>query len=352
MIKKVNWLPILLISLLAYAVWLLGSMLLPFIIAGYLAYLGNPFVHTLMRYRLPRTVAVICVFVLLIFLIVGFWLLLIPILKHELDVFVAQLPTILSWLEITLAPWWQKLAEFLPGLKLPSIKDLILNNLPATSHLASQVWMTASKSWSTLIDILMNLLLIPVVTFYFLRDWDELLESQRYWVDRTMTKHRVVLITEVDQILRKFFQGQLTVMFVLGFAYAVALYFLGIPLSFLIGVIVGLLSLVPFLGFIVGVLLASIMALLQFHDVIYVVYVWGIFVGLSLFENMILVPWLVGDSLGLHPVAVIFALLAGGQLFGVLGVLLALPIAAVVKVSLHHFFINRELVANAQTTDT
>jgi predicted PurR-regulated permease PerM len=179
-------------------------------------------------------------------------------------------------------------------------------------------------------------LLVPVVTFYLLRDWDHLVAQVRELLPRPVEPKVSALAGEIDAVLAEFLRGQLTVMAALALIYIVGLWAVGLELAFSIGLIAGLVSFVPYLGVIVGVVLASIAALLQFQDVWHLVAVVAVFGVGQMLEGMVLSPLLVGDRIGLHPVAVIFAVMAGGQLFGFFGVLLALPVAAAIVVLLRH----------------
>jgi predicted PurR-regulated permease PerM len=182
----------------------------------------------------------------------------------------------------------------------------------------------------------MNLVLIPVITFYLLRDWDELVIKVHDLFPRRMASIVGKLAAEADTVLGAFLRGQFYVMLALGLIYSIGLLLIGLDLALPIGMIAGLISFVPYMGAVVGIGMACIAAMLQFQDVMYLVSVLIVFaIGHSL-ESMLLTPWLVGNKIGLHPVAVIFAVLAGGQLFGFLGVLLALPVASVIMVLLRH----------------
>jgi predicted PurR-regulated permease PerM len=181
-----------------------------------------------------------------------------------------------------------------------------------------------------------NLLLIPVLTFYFLRDWDWLVARVRALLPRPVEPTVSRLARESDEMLGGFLRGQLSVMVSLGAVYATGLWLAGIDLALLIGMLAGLVSFVPYLGFIVGAGVALVAALVQHGDWLHVLLVIGVFSVGQVLESFVLTPWLVGDRIGLHPVAVIFAVMAGGQLFGFLGVLLALPVAAVVMVLLRY----------------
>jgi predicted PurR-regulated permease PerM len=195
---------------------------------------------------------------------------------------------------------------------------------------------SVSHSGTVILQWLMNLLLIPVITFYLLRDWDDLVAKIHDLFPRRFAPTVAKLAAESDQVLGAFLRGQFYVMLALGVIYSTGLWLIGLELALLIGMMAGLISFVPYLGAIVGIIVACLAAILQFHDVMFLIPVAIVFtVGQSL-ESMLLTPWLVGDQIGLHPVAVIFAVLAGGRLFGFMGVLLALPVASVVMVLLRH----------------
>jgi predicted PurR-regulated permease PerM len=181
---------------------------------------------------------------------------------------------------------------------------------------------------------LANLVLIPVVTFYLLRDWHIVIERVHELLPRRSEPHIVRLASEADTMLGAFLRGQLSVMTALAVVYSLGLWIVGLDLALLIGLIAGLVSFVPYLGFITGIALAGIAAYLQFQELLPLVWVALVFGIGQMLEGMLLTPWLVGDKIGLHPVAVIFAIMAGGQLFGFVGVLLALPVAAVLMVIL------------------
>jgi len=172
--------------------------------------------------------------------------------------------------------------------------------------------------------------------FYMLRDWDSFVTGIRDLLPRHIEPTVSTLARESDEVLGAFLRGQLTVMLFLGILYSIGLKLAGLEWSLAIGMLAGLVSFVPYLGVIFGLLTASIAVLIQNQDVLQLVWVLLIFGVGQMLEGMILTPWLVGDRIGLHPVAVIFAVLAGGQLFGFMGILLALPVASVLAVLLRH----------------
>jgi predicted PurR-regulated permease PerM len=190
----------------------------------------------------------------------------------------------------------------------------------------------------TVVGWVLNLVMVPVVAFYLLRDWDDLVERIHALIPRSIEPVVARLARESDDVLGAFLRGQLSVMLVLGAFYGIGLWLVGVSIGPLIGMIAGLISFVPYLGAITGVVMGVIAALVQYQDWAHVLLVLGVFAIGQTLEGYVLVPKLVGDKIGLHPVAVIFAVLAGGELFGFLGVLLALPAASVVMVVLRYLY--------------
>ena len=193
-----------------------------------------------------------------------------------------------------------------------------------------------AQSGMRLAGWIVNLILIPVVMFYLLRDWDDVLRHTRSLFPPKLQQQLGALVNETNQVLASFLRGQLVVMIVLAVVYATGLWLVGIDLALPIGLLAGVVSFVPYLGFIVGILVAGVAALLQFQDATVLIWVTVVFMVGQGLEGMVLTPRLVGERIGLHPVAVIFAVMAGGQLFGFFGVLLALPAAAALLVWARH----------------
>ncbi|HKW79596.1 MAG TPA: AI-2E family transporter [Casimicrobiaceae bacterium] len=314
----------------------LGPILTPFLIGAILAYIGRPAVGWAERHRVPRTVGALLVLIITLLLVLGLVLVLSPLVHSEFAQLVSRLPDLAALLQTQLAPWLEDKLGVTLQLDLASIKEMIADNLASAKELSLKL-MTGLKAGGTLVlAIAINLALIPVVMFYLLRDWNQmLLRIEELTPRRWLAKVRAVA-AEVDDVLAEFLRGQASVMIVLATYYAVALWIAGLQFAVPIGILTGLLVFVPYVGFGLGLVLGTLAALLQWHGwpgFIAVLAVYGI--G-QLLENYVLVPWLVGDRIGLHPLAVIFALLAFGQLFGFAGVLLALPASAVLLVALRH----------------
>ena len=316
---------------------LLGPVLAPFAFAALLAYLGDPLVDRLQARGFSRGLAVAIVFAIMILVMLLVPLILIPLIENQISALIERLPIYVAWVRGQLMPLLEE--RFGVDPEIFSTDHLIAmakDHWLQAGGIAATVVAWGSKSGLAVIGWIMNLLLIPVVTFYFLRDWDGMLLRVRALLPRHVEPRVVQIASESDVVLSAFLRGQLAVMLALGMIYSVGLWLAGLKLAFLIGMGAGLLSFVPYLGGVLGIGVAVIAALVEHGDVIHVVYVLAVFgIGQTL-EGFVLTPWLVGDRIGLHPVAVIFAILAGGQLFGFVGVLLALPVAAVLMVILRH----------------
>jgi predicted PurR-regulated permease PerM len=333
--------PWFILALLAITIWLLyrlAPVITPFALSAGLAYLGDPMVDRLeklriVRWQVNRTAAVVGVFVFISAIVVGIVLVLLPLLRDQVQSLVARAPEFINWIGETALPWLQAklgLSAFEPDSE--NLVAALRSYWKEISTTLMSVLGTVSRGGQAVMHVLMNLVLVPVVTFYLLRDWDRLVEGIRTLIPRQSEPVVSQLFRDVDEVLSAFIRGQLMVMIALGLVYSVGLWLIGLDLALIIGMVAGLLSIVPYLGTFVGVVSALVAAGFQFQDVLHPVLVLVVFgVGQSL-EGMVLTPKLVGDRIGLHPVAVIFAVLAGGQLFGFLGILLALPVAAALNV--------------------
>lgn len=318
------------------AIYFLSPILIPFLIAFVLAYLTDPIVNRLVNIKIPRTLAVVIVFCGLFGIIITLIILLIPLLEKQIVILINKIPAVLMWIQQNAMPWLEEHFGINEVLNVDGVKNFLSQHWQEASSVATSIWRTAFYSGYTLFIVLFDLVMIPVVTFYLLRDWEKIVSGTQALFPRDSEALALKLLSQCDEVLGAFFRGQFLVMLILGVYYVFALWLVGVELALLIGIITGLISLVPYLGFIVGIIFAVIATLVQYHDwipVLWVVLVFGI--G-SLLENMVLAPLLVGDRIGLHPVAVIFAILAGGQLFGFTGVLIALPVAALIMVLVRH----------------
>lgn len=316
---------------------LFAPILTPFVMGAGLAYLGDPLVDRLQRMGLSRSLGVVIVFVVLALAGLLALLLVIPMLYQQAVALLGKVPEILEWLQNTALP---RLGIALPGdvhLDPQGLKDIVAQNWENSGDVVRAVWGKLSQSGAVLATAAANLLLIPVVSFYLLRDWDNLVA----WIANMIPPRNLPLVQtlarETDEVLGSFVRGQLSVMLALTVLYSVGLAFAGLKLALVIGFVAGMLSFVPYLGFAVGFVAAVLAMLAQEQSLLPLVWVALVFGIGQVLESMWLTPTLVGDKIGLHPVAVIFALMAGGQLFGFVGILLALPGSAVIAVLLRHF---------------
>lgn len=332
-----RWLAFGALVFLAWLIYLLQPILAPFLIGALLAYLGDPVADRLETLGLGRTSAVVIVFTAISLVLALIVFLLLPLLGRQIDALISQLPQIAEWFQNVAFPWLS--AEFnLPLYKLPidELKNLLANHWQQAGSLIKVIMQRVTSSSMAFLGWFANMVLIPVVTFYLLRDWDILMERIRELLPRRSEPVVVKLAKECDETLGAFLRGQMTVMFALGVVYSIGLMLVGLDLALLLGMLAGFASVVPYMGFIVGIVAASIAAFFQFDGWYHLLGVWVVFGVGQMLEGMVLTPLLVGDRIGLHPVAVIFAILAGGQLAGFVGILIALPVAAVGAVLLRH----------------
>ncbi len=333
-------------SVALVAIYFLQPILTPFLVGIGLAYLGDPVVDRLEKLGLGRTPGVLVVFVVFLLFFLGGLLIIIPLLVRQVTSFVHDIPDLLVWFQSTISPWLTAQFGVDPiDFDLAELKKRLAENWQQTGGIIGKVLREITASGVAMLTMLANIALTPVVAFYLLRDWDLVVERIREMIPRDMVDGVTGLFRECDEVLSAFLRGQMLIMILLGLVYALGLALVGLKLALLIGMLAGLASIVPYLGFFVGILAASVAALFQFQDLTHLIYVALVFGFGQLLEGMFLTPLLVGDRIGLHPVAVIFAVLAGGQLFGFVGVLLALPAAAVIMVfvrHLHQSYINSE----------
>lgn len=332
-----HWQLLILTVLFGGLLYVLAPVLTPFAVSALLAYLGDPLVDRLERWKLSRTLSVSVVFAIMALATVGFLLMLVPMLERQISKFIEQLPRYVAWMQGTALPWIEQQTGFdIETFEPDQLVDMLKQHWQQAGGIAATVLGGISKSGLTVLLWLTNLALIPVVTFYLLRDWDVLVGRVRELLPRMLEPTISKLAKQSDEVLGSFLRGQVSVMLALGSIYSLGLWMVGIDVALLIGMLAGLVSFIPYLGAIVGVGAGLIAALVQYGDITHVVLVVAVFgVGQAL-EGFVLTPWLVGDRIGLHPVAVIFAIMVGGALFGFLGVLLALPVAAIVMVLLRY----------------
>ena len=322
---------------IGWLLWLLAPILTPFALAALLGWLGDPMVDRLER-RMSRNWAVTVVFSSIVLLMLLLLVLLLPVLEAQVMTLVDSLPGYRDWLVQTALPWLERRTglQILAWFDPQRLFELIRTHWQSAGGIAAVVLGYVSRSGIALLAWLANLALLPVLTFFFLRDWDLIVERIATLVPRSHYDTVRTLAQQTDEVLGGFLRGQMLVMLILGVLYALGLWLVGLDLGILIGLVAGLLTFVPYLGPASIVIFGGLAALVQFGDWQHLLGVGIVFTVGQLVESFLLTPVLVGDRIGLHPMAVIFAVMAGGTLFGFLGMLLALPVAAVANVLLRY----------------
>jgi predicted PurR-regulated permease PerM len=327
--------------ILAFAIYQLGPIITPFLVAAILAYICDPLVDKLSivgfkQFKLGRAPATAVVMFGLLAAITMIVLILIPLLQKQSVLIAERLPALIENFRHYAEPWLKTNLGIDFAINVGQIQEVITTHWKETGNILGNILKTAGSKGLAFINIIANLLLLPVVLFYLLRDWDNLIAKIAELIPREWLTKTTTIVKEIDQVVAEFLRGQLSVMAALCFFYSLGLWLAGLEMALPIGLIAGLLSFIPYLGFALAFIMAVVLAVLQFSvlsEVVPVLLVFGI--G-QVIESTILTPLLVGDRIGLHPVVVIIGLLAGGQLFGFAGVLLALPVCAAIAVGLRH----------------
>jgi predicted PurR-regulated permease PerM len=329
-----QWLSFAVISVVL--VYLLSPILTPFVAAAVLAYICNPLVQRLCACRIPRTLAVLLVMAGLLLLFALLLLIMLPLLESEISRFTTRMPDWIESARVHLLPWLQR--WFGTDLQWDSaaLKHAMLSHGQSAGGIVEKLLPWLSSSGGAIIGVVVDLLLTPVAMFYLLRDWNIWLGRIDDLVPRHLHARTTEIVTEVDRILAEFLRGQISVMLLMSAYYVLVLWLVGLQFALPIGIVAGMLVFVPYLGMVTGLVLATLAAVMQFTAFSDVVLVWAVFAAGQLLEGMIITPWLVGERVGLHPLVVIFSLLAFGQLFGFFGLLLALPLAAISLVGLRY----------------
>ncbi len=340
-INNRNWMIWLTIfALFCAAVYVLRSVLLPFVAGIIIGYLLDPWASKFEKWGMNRTWATVLVMFLVILVLVPALIALFSIIDSQVGHFVRVVPEYLSSFSKKIEPVIVGLQERFPGLEPEKIREYIHGNMANTLKLAGNVFRKLVTSGFALVNILSLLLITPVVAFYMLRDWDTFVQKVDSLLPKQSKRSIERQAREIDRILASFIRGQLSVCVLLGTFYALGLYFVGLDLGVLVGFIAGVISFIPYVGSIFGFVVSLAIAFAQFDSLVPILQVVAVFMVGQFIEGNFLTPNLVGDSIGLHPVWVMFALLAGGVLLGFLGLMIAVPVAAIIGVLVRHAIIN------------
>lgn len=332
-------------ALAGVLLYLLGPILSPFLFAAILAYICDPLADRLEALKVPRALATVLVMLLLAGVLSLLLLVLLPLVIKETTLLVERIPAALDSLQQQLIPWMNAKLGVEIQIDMARFQTLLSENWQTAGGMAAKFLPSLTSGGMAVISFLINLVLVPVVFFYLLHDWDAMLARINDLIPRRWHAKTTQIATEVDSVLGEFLRGQMTVMLVMSVYYAFALWLAGLEFALALGVLTGMLVFVPYLGVIVGLTLATLVGALQFPGIGGLLPVWIVLGIGQMLEGMVVTPWLVGERIGLHPLAVIFALMAFGQLFGFFGVLLALPASAALLVGLRHV---REKYVNSE----
>jgi predicted PurR-regulated permease PerM len=312
--------------------WLLRSMLTPFVLGMALAYVCDPAADRLEALRVPRWLATLAMLGLMVGAVVLIMVLVLPLIVNQIVQLAQQAPRYVHLMRVEVLPQINDLIDRVAGSHADEMRHAAQSYV---GDLGSWAVGLLGHLWSgglAIADIMYVLLLTPLVAFYFLRDWDFMIAKIDAWLPRRQTHMIRELAHEIDAILAGFVRGQATVCLIFAIYYSVALTAAGLDFGVIIGIAAGVLTFIPYLGAIAGLIASLCVAFVQFDDYTRVAIVAGVYVLGHLVESNLVTPNLVGDKVKLHPVWVIFALLAGGSVFGFTGVLLAVPAAAVIGV--------------------
>tara|TARA_Y100001936_G_scaffold253844_1_gene321548 strand:- start:2477 stop:3541 length:1065 start_codon:yes stop_codon:yes gene_type:complete len=320
-------------SLLIYHI---SPILTPFLLAGIIAYIFNPLVTKLQIWKINRSLGTILIMIMLLCMLAALIVIITPLFEKEIFILIERIPVYLETIRNLFVPWLEAQLGINLQLDAAQLKLALKQHWQDTGGMFVKLVHSIRGSSIATMEFMLNILLIPIVLFYLLRDWEYLIKLIDETIPRHWHKQIIALTSESDKVLAEFLRGQLSVMLIMSTCYAAGLWLTGLEFALPIGIISGVLVFIPYLGLGIGLILATLAAFIQFQGWGGILPIWIVFGAAQLLESMVITPWLVGNRIGLHPVVVIFALLAFGQLFGFVGLLLALPASAVLLVWLRH----------------
>ena len=314
-----------------------SSVLLPFVAAMAVAYFLDPVADRLEAWGCSRLISTILITVAFFAFMLTVLIIIAPLLQNQILGLIRKLPDVIEVVTSWLAPLQQSLEASLTDARIQELKDASKNftaeALRWMLRLLGGIW----KGGVAVFNLLSLLLITPLVSFYLLRDWDRIVEKVDSWLPRSSAPTIRMIIVDIDKTIAGFVRGQGTVCLLLAVFYGIGLTLTGLEFGLLVGLGTGLISFVPYFGMLIGMSTGVALAVVQFGAVTPVVLVIGVFILGQLIESMFITPKLVGDQVGLHPVWVIFALMAGGAAFGFTGILLAVPVAVTIGVLIRFF---------------
>ncbi|MBE6468074.1 MAG: AI-2E family transporter [Alphaproteobacteria bacterium] len=328
-----NWIFwITLLVIFAALVYVLRSVLLPFVVGIIIGYLLDPLATRLEKLKINRTLATCLVLLLVAVILIPAFIALVGMIDEQLALFISAVPKYMEALSQKIEPIIANIQDNFPNFNQEKFREYLRGNMSNGLKLIGSLLRKLISGSYAVFNILSLVLITPIVTFYMLRDWNDFTKKVDSLLPKAYKKEIRTQAKEIDKIISSFIRGQLSVCVLLGTFYGVGLSFVGLDLGLLVGFIAGIISFIPYVGSIVGFITAMAIAFAQFNDWVPIAQVVGVFAVGQFLEGNFLTPKLVGDSIGLHPVWVMFALLAGGVLLGFLGLMIAVPLAAVIGV--------------------
>ncbi len=322
------------LALFMFLLWLLAPMLTPFVLGLAIAYFLDPVVDRLQRWRWPRWAATSVVLLGFLLLVIIAILLLVPLFVAQIGALIDALPGYAETARAEWLPWIERTLATLSPDEMERLKAAASNYAGDAVGFVANMLKGLLSGGMAIFDVLTLLVITPVVAFYLLRDWDDLMVT----LNAALPRHTAEIVREqaqkIDQTLAGFVRGQALVCLCLGTLYGVGLSMVGLNFGAAIGFMAGILSFIPYVGSLFGLATSVVLAFIQFDSWQQIVPVLLVFAAGQVLEGNVLTPKLVGDRVGLHPVMIMFAIMAGGVLFGFLGVLVAVPFAAVLGVGL------------------
>lgn len=312
--------------------WMLSGMITPFILALAIAYFLNPVVSRMCAFGAPRWLGAFIVLLVFIAIITTATILLAPIVQAQIVEFISSLPSYIDTLQKELWPRIKDILEHIPTVDTTKLQDTFSQYTNDVVHFLGKVLGQVVSGSMALLDILALIILTPVVAFYLMRDWPKMLNHVDGYLP---VRHAPAIRTElknIDTMIAGFIRGQAMVSLALATYYSIALSLAGLKYGMIIGLISGLLNFIPIVGTLVGVITSLIMAFIQFDNAGSIGIIALVFIGAQILDGYFLTPKLVGDRVGLHPVWIIFSVLAGGKLLGMLGVMMAVPVAGTIAI--------------------
>ncbi|MGI4850745.1 MAG: AI-2E family transporter [Janthinobacterium lividum] len=327
-----NWIWIAIIAIIFLSFYTIQGILLPFIAGIIVAYLLNPLVEYLKRYRIPRSVSAPLLILLTFFLIISFFLVTIPFLQDQIVALTRHFPNYGEKIYYALKPLLDASGHLINIQDVDQLKEKAGTYVGDVFQWSLTALGKVLGNTLALANLISSLILTPVVAFYLLRDWPAFTRGLTKLLPRDQTHTIIMQMQEIDRTLGSYLKGQCLVCLCLATVYSIGLNLTGLNYAWTIGIATGILAFVPYVGFLIGMVSAIGVAMAQFGEWSSIGSVALVFlVGLSI-ESYVLTPKLIGDRIGLHPLWIIFSLLVGGLLFGFAGMFLAMPVAATIGV--------------------